>query len=148
MGLGNRDHFSLFTLHFSLNYPGVSKEWRLAETNDWRAQGSCIGEATINEGKTKPTEDCRLPNADWSWAARDLKVGAIQFAWLEKPVFCAHVSGRLATPDWKLPTEDCGLKTVDWRLWTEDCLMPTQYFLPYTHNMWPWSHSPFCSIRI
>ena len=36
------------------------------------------------------TEDCRVKTADWSWAALDLKVGAIQFAWLEEPGICAH----------------------------------------------------------
>ncbi len=43
--------------------------------------------------------------ADWSWAARDLKVGAIQFAWLQEPCFCAHAHGRLKTADWRLLTE-------------------------------------------
>ena len=52
MGLGNRDHFSLFTLHFSLNYPGVSEEQCFAETSEWRTQGSGIGEAAMDEGKT------------------------------------------------------------------------------------------------
>jgi len=40
----------LFIFHF-LN-PGVSEVRSFAETNDWKTQGSFIGAATINEGKS------------------------------------------------------------------------------------------------
>ena len=91
---------------------------------------------------------------DWSWAARDLKVGAIQFAWLEKPCFCAHANGRLKTADWRLETEDCQLIMSGPRLESrgnsicmasrtmflrsckrkvEDCWLPTAYWRLTTH---------------
>ena len=37
---------------FDFHYPGVSEEQRFTETSDWRTQGSGIGEAAMDEGKT------------------------------------------------------------------------------------------------